>query len=98
MDSGLWGHATWTELEALGLGCRGAGGSTPTPHGSHVVALLPVGAVEAHGPHLPLTTDVIIAAAAPPAPPPGAPPRRPPPQKHPSQDYTPPPQPAGGYR
>ncbi|MXV94408.1 MAG: creatininase family protein [Gemmatimonadetes bacterium] len=64
MDSGLWGHATWTELEALGLGCRGAGGSTPTPHGSHVVALLPVGAVAAHGPHLPLTTDVIIAAAA----------------------------------
>ena len=64
MDSGLWGHATWTELEALGLGCRRAGGSTPTPHGSRVVALLPVGAVEAHGPHLPLTTDVIIAATA----------------------------------
>lgn len=27
------------------------------------VAILPVGAVEAHGPHLPLETDVIIAAA-----------------------------------
>ncbi|MDP6958489.1 MAG: creatininase family protein [Planctomycetota bacterium] len=27
------------------------------------VALLPVGAVEAHGPHLPITTDVIIANA-----------------------------------
>lgn len=64
MESGRWGHATWTELEALGLGRRGAGGSTTTPHGSPVVALLPVGAVEAHGPHLPLTTDVIIAAAA----------------------------------
>ena len=64
MDNGQWGQATWTELEALGLRCRGAGGSAPTPHGSHVVALLPVGAVEAHGPHLPLTTDVIIAAAA----------------------------------
>lgn len=28
-----------------------------------VVALLPVGAVEAHGPHMPLSTDVIIAEA-----------------------------------
>ena len=64
MESGRWGHATWTELEALGLGRRGAGGSTTAPHGFPVVALLPVGAVEAHGPHLPLTTDVIIAAAA----------------------------------
>jgi creatinine amidohydrolase len=27
------------------------------------VAILPVGAIEAHGPHLPLTTDVIIAQA-----------------------------------
>ena len=27
------------------------------------VAILPVGAVEAHGPHLPLTTDVIISEA-----------------------------------
>ncbi len=30
---------------------------------SRLVALLPVGAVEAHGPHLPLVTDVIIAEA-----------------------------------
>lgn len=29
--------------------------------GNRVVGILPVGAVEAHGPHLPLTTDVIIA-------------------------------------
>ena len=29
----------------------------------HAVAILPVGAVEAHGPHLPLGTDVIIAEA-----------------------------------
>ena len=27
------------------------------------VAILPVGAVEAHGPHLPLGTDVVIAEA-----------------------------------
>ena len=38
---------TWTEVEALDL--------------SRVVALLPIGAIEAHGPHLPLITDGIIA-------------------------------------
>ena len=59
VDGSAWGHATWTELAELGLAPRPA-----TPHGSHVVAILPVGAVEAHGPHLPLVTDVIIAAAA----------------------------------
>ena len=31
--------------------------------GSRSVAILPVGAVEAHGPHLPLETDVVIAQA-----------------------------------
>ena len=31
--------------------------------GGEVVAILPVGALEAHGPHLPLATDVIIAEA-----------------------------------
>lgn len=51
-----WGDASWTELAGAGLG-PGAGGT-------RVVALLPVGAVEAHGPHLPLITDVVIAAAA----------------------------------
>ena len=51
-----WGHATWTDLEHAGLG-RGRSGT-------RVVALLPVGAVEAHGPHLPLVTDVVIAEAA----------------------------------
>ncbi|MDE2652493.1 MAG: creatininase family protein [Gemmatimonadota bacterium] len=59
VDGSAWGHATWTELADLGLGPR----PTP-PHGFPVVAILPVGAVEAHGPHLPLVTDVIIAAAA----------------------------------
>ncbi|MDE2806076.1 MAG: creatininase family protein, partial [Gemmatimonadota bacterium] len=74
MENHLWGHATWTELASLGLAVRGrsrpsiggggAGGSTHSSYGSRVVALLPTGAVEAHGPHLPLTTDVIIATAA----------------------------------
>jgi creatinine amidohydrolase len=40
---------TWEE--ARDLGHRGA------------IAILPVGAVEAHGPHLPLATDVVIANA-----------------------------------
>ncbi len=40
---------TWTEVEALDR--------------SRVVAILPLGAVEAHGPHLPLSTDGIIAGA-----------------------------------
>ncbi len=57
MDERAWGHATWTELAAAGLGRRDEARS-------RVVALLPVGAVEAHGPHLPLVTDVIIAQAA----------------------------------
>jgi creatinine amidohydrolase len=30
---------------------------------AHTVAILPVGAIEAHGPHLPLDTDVVIATA-----------------------------------
>lgn len=38
--------ATWEEVEALGAG---------------LVAILPTGAIEAHGPHLPLSTDEIIA-------------------------------------
>lgn len=41
--------ATWTELAESELG--------------RAVAILPVGAVEAHGPHLPLSTDRIIAEA-----------------------------------
>lgn len=71
-----WGHATWTELVGAGLGPRGDGVSRPDrPTAARppperrgdeppVVALLPVGAVEAHGPHLPLVTDVVIAVAA----------------------------------
>lgn len=40
---------TWTEVRDLDR--------------ARLVAILPVGAVEAHGPHLPLSTDPIIAAA-----------------------------------
>lgn len=40
---------TWPEVEALDP--------------DRALALLPVGAIEAHGPHLPLATDVIIAEA-----------------------------------
>ncbi|MCB1057151.1 MAG: creatininase family protein [Acidobacteria bacterium] len=40
---------TWTEVRGI--------------RPERAVAILPVGAVEAHGPHLPLTTDVIIAEA-----------------------------------
>lgn len=60
-----WGHATWTELAELGIGRAPAVADTAaTSRGDPVIAVLPVGAVEAHGPHLPLVTDVIIAAAA----------------------------------
>ena len=51
-----WGHATWSEMDGAGLGRHA--------DAARVVALLPVGAVEAHGPHLPLVTDVVIATAA----------------------------------
>lgn len=44
-----WGDLTWEEVRDLDR--------------SRVVALLPVGAIEAHGPHLPLATDVILAEA-----------------------------------
>ncbi|HXL15441.1 MAG TPA: creatininase family protein, partial [Methylomirabilota bacterium] len=30
---------------------------------ARTIAILPVGAIEAHGPHLPLATDVVIALA-----------------------------------
>jgi creatinine amidohydrolase/Fe(II)-dependent formamide hydrolase-like protein len=40
---------TWTEVRALTAG--------------RTVAILPTGAVEAHGPHLPLGTDIVIAEA-----------------------------------
>ncbi|MBE7493190.1 MAG: creatininase family protein [Planctomycetes bacterium] len=41
-------HATWPQIRAALAG------------GRPVVAILPLGATEAHGPHLPLNTDVII--------------------------------------
>lgn len=44
-----WDALTWRDLEALDR--------------ARLVAILPLGAVEAHGPHLPLSTDRIIAVA-----------------------------------
>lgn len=44
-----WAELTWEELRDLDR--------------SNAAALLPVGAIEAHGPHLPLATDVILAEA-----------------------------------
>ncbi len=49
-DSDL-GRMTWTQVGSI----------LSRPEG-RVVALLPVGSTEAHGPHLPLATDVIISA------------------------------------
>src|SRR5213594_779408 len=40
---------TWEEVRDLGR--------------ARTLAILPIGAIEAHGPHLPLETDVIIAQA-----------------------------------
>jgi creatinine amidohydrolase len=45
----LLGEATWEDLRDLDRG--------------RAVAILPIGATEAHGPHLPLETDVVISEA-----------------------------------
>jgi creatinine amidohydrolase len=45
----IYGEASWERIAAVDP--------------AHTVAILPLGAVEAHGPHLPLATDVIIAEA-----------------------------------
>jgi creatinine amidohydrolase len=47
MEAWKLAEKTWTDLEEIDP--------------SRAVALLPVGAIEAHGPHLPLNTDVLIA-------------------------------------
>lgn len=44
-----WSERTWPEIDALDR--------------QKTVVLLPIGAVEAHGPHLPLSTDRIISVA-----------------------------------
>jgi creatinine amidohydrolase len=49
MEAWKLAEKTWTDLEGIDP--------------SRAVALLPVGAIEAHGPHLPLNTDVLIAEA-----------------------------------
>ncbi len=72
-----WGRATWTDLAGAGLAVREGPAERSRRERSQrersrgersrraerVVALLPTGAVEAHGPHLPLITDVVIAQA-----------------------------------
>ncbi len=64
-----WGHRTWREV-LRGLetgvvkdGIQVAADKASPAHDRLGVAILPMGAVEAHGPHLPLLTDGIIAAA-----------------------------------
>lgn len=64
MDERRWARATWTELARAGDEAAAPGAPPSRRLRSGVAALLPVGAVEAHGPHLPLATDVIIARAA----------------------------------
>lgn len=61
-----WGRATWTDLAGAGLAVGEGRSAHPlqAAGGERVVALLPTGAIEAHGPHLPLITDVVIARAA----------------------------------
>ncbi len=72
-----WGRATWTDLAGAGLAVREGPAERSqrkrsqrersqrkrSRRAERVVALLPTGAVEAHGPHLPLITDVVIAQA-----------------------------------
>ena len=47
--SRLWGEKTYREIASRAQG--------------RLVAILPLGAIEAHGPHLPLSTDSVIAQA-----------------------------------
>jgi creatinine amidohydrolase len=49
MNDYLFAHRTWTELRDL------------LAQAESCALILPVGSTEAHGPHLPLSTDVIIA-------------------------------------
>ncbi|MDQ1701770.1 MAG: creatinine amidohydrolase, partial [Frankiaceae bacterium] len=48
-----WSENAWPELTHL---------ASPAPGTEHV-GLVPVGAVEQHGPHLPTGTDTIVATA-----------------------------------
>lgn len=48
-----WSDAAWPDLSHL----------ADTDNGEHHVGLVPVGAIEQHGPHLPTATDSIVATA-----------------------------------
>ncbi|HEX7535735.1 MAG TPA: creatininase family protein [Dermatophilaceae bacterium] len=48
-----WSEQAWPELQGLG----------PRSDGGYDVGLVPVGAIEQHGPHLPTGTDTIVASA-----------------------------------
>lgn len=64
MDERRWARATWTDLARVDHEDAAPGAPPLRRLRSGVAAVLPVGAMEAHGPHLPLATDVIIARAA----------------------------------
>ncbi|MDX6230264.1 MAG: creatinine amidohydrolase, partial [Frankiales bacterium] len=47
-----WAELTWPEVR-----------DSVTPDQGHAVGLVPVGATEQHGPHLPVGTDTLVAQA-----------------------------------
>ncbi len=56
MESASWQGASWAELTWQDMAGRGMAGRDM----NRAIAVLPVAAVEQHGPHLPLGTDAMI--------------------------------------